>query len=175
MKRILLLLLCAAYTVAMAQQRKTPSSSISMYVGDSVYAIQPVVTQTEYKPGWKVVDIQTNGKFSRYLWGKHSRQYADDRQPRLLIDTGPYKLTDFVLIKLKEKKEYRKFPSHKFDECDFIRMDLELVEISIRADERYEVKFHNPLEAGEYVIVNMAAEPQSEFGDIPVFPFTIVK
>lgn len=174
MKRLVLLLFWAVSAFAFGQ-RKALSSMVSIFVGDSIYEIPPVVTQTEYKPGWKIVDIQTNGKTSRYLWGKHSRQYCDDRQPRFIIDPRQCTLADFVLIKLKEKKEYRKFASHDFYECDFKRFGLDLVAITVLDDDRFDVRFHDPLMPGEYVIVNMKAEAVNEYGDVEVYPFTITK
>lgn len=175
MKRRIVLLLLLVVPFAVFAQRRIQSSPISIVVGDSLYEIAPVVTQSEYKPGWKIVDFQTNGKMSRYLWGKHSRQYADDQQPCIIIYAGNYKLNDFVLIKLKEKRDYRKFPSHNLYECDFRRFDLDLVAVKILDDDKYEARFHSPLVPGEYCITNLKYDPENDFCDVVVYPFTIVK
>ncbi len=173
MRKRLFIFLFSIFSLSVFSQRNVPATSVSMFVEDSFYGIDPVCTQSEYKPGWKIVDIQTNGKLSRYLWGRHSRQLSDDRTPRLLIETGNYKLNDFVLIKLKEKKEYRKFASHNLFECDGRHIDLDLVAIKLLDDGRYEVRPHVPLTPGEYVIVNLKAEATNDFGDVYVYPFTI--
>lgn len=150
-------------------------TSVSILIGDSACTISEVTTQTELKPGWKIVDIQTNGKLTRYLWGKHSRQFADDQQPTFIIHTGGYKLTDFAIIKLKEKKEYRRFAQHNLYECDFNRIDLDIMEIAILDDDKYRVRFHAPQSPGEYVIVNLKSAPVNDMGDVKVYPYTIVR
>ncbi len=174
MKRLFILLFCV-FSLSARGQENSQVANVFMFVGDSIYRIAPVVTQTEYKSGWKFLDIQTDGSMTRYLWGKHSRQMADDRQPRLIIDTKRYKINDFIVIKLKEKKQYRKFISHSIFECEGRIIDLDYMAISSLGGSKYEIKPHVPMEPGEYVIANLKLEPTNEYGDIHVFPFTIVR
>lgn len=162
-----------AWSLSMLSLQAQPE--VYILVGDSMCAIAPVSTQSEFKPGWKIVDIQTRGKFARYLWGKHSRQFADDQQPTFIIHTGKYKLTDFVIIKLKEKKDFRQFPSHNLYECRNQPIDLDIMDIKPISDDAYRVRFHAPQQAGEYVIVNMKGVPVNDMGDMKVYPYTIVK
>lgn len=150
-------------------------SEVSILVGDSVCSIEPVTTQSEYKPGWKIVDIQTRGKSSRYLWGKHSRQFADDRQPAFILRTGQGKVNDFAVIRLKQKKEMRQFPSHNLIECGHRPIDLDLMDIVPQQEGVYRVRFRTPQQPGEYVILNMKSAPLNDMGDVKVYPFTILQ
>lgn len=150
-------------------------SEVSILVDDSVCSIAPVTTQSEYKPGWKIVDLQTRGKTSRYLWGKHSRQFADDRQPTFVIRTGTFRINDYAVIRLKEKKELRQFPSHNLYECGHQPIDLDLMNITPAGEGIYRVRFRVPQQPGEYVILNMKSTPINDMGDINVYPYTILR
>ena len=150
-------------------------TEVSILVADSACAIAPVTTQSEHKPGWKIADFQTKGKSSRYIWGKHSRQFADDRQPAFILRTGKGKVNDYALIRLKEKKQMRQFPSHNLYECGHLPLDLDLMDITAVEEGIYRVRFRQPLQPGEYVILNMKSAPVNDMGDVKVYPFTILQ
>lgn len=176
MKRYLVFILLCFLTLCTFAQLPAKSSVVSIIIADSLCEIQPVTTQTEFKPGWKIADLKTKGKYTRYIWGRHSRQFADDRQPVFVIkpDLGKT-LNDYAVIRLTEKKEYRRLPSTSLFECGFERIDLDNAVIKLLADESYEVRFKRPMEPGEYILVDMKGEPKSEFGDVEVYPFTILR
>lgn len=176
MKRYLVfMMLCFPALCALAQLPAKPSV-ISIIIGDSLCEIRSVVTQTEFKPGWKIVDLKTRDKYTRYIWGKHSRQFADDRQPVFVVTPEPGRtLNDYAVIRLKEKKEFRRLPSTSLFECGFERIDLDNANIQLLADESYRVRFKQAFEPGEYILVDMKGEPKSEFGDVEVYPFTILR
>lgn len=169
---VLLLWLLALPMLAQMPERRP---MVRYLTGDSAVVIAPSITQTELKPGWKIVDIQTRGRRSRYLWGKHSRQFVDDARPSFIITPEGGRLVDVVLIKLKEKKDHRRLPEYEFTDCDYRRFDLDLVEITVNDDDSYVVKPHEELEAGEYIITDLRQPPVNELGDREVYAFTVVR
>lgn len=154
-------------------QRPTKSSPVSIMVGDSAYQIAPQHTQTELKPGWKIVDIKLRDKTTRYLWGSSARQLADSPMLTFVIDTGGHALTDFSIIRLKQKRDYRRFPKAVFTQCDRIVLDLEAAEVRLLPDERFRVQLRQALPPGEYVVVDLKADPVNDSGDMPVYPFCV--
>lgn len=148
---------------------------VNIVVQDTVFAIDPTATQTEIKQGWKIVDYKLPNKAIRYLWGAHARQVAESPQPAFVITPVNCQLADFALIRLKEKKQYRKFPSPNLVECDMHRIDLDFAKIEMVGENKYRVQPLLPLPAGEYIWVNTMGKPLNNFGDVEVYPFTIEK
>lgn len=148
---------------------------VQIVVADSLYDIEPVTTQTEVKPGWKIVDYQLPDKALRYLWGKHSRQPIEGGTPTFIIHPVDCKLFDFVVLKLKEKKQYRRFPSVNIYKCEINRIDLDFAKIELIGEEHFRVTPIKPLLPGEYILLNTSAKPVNGLGDVEVYPFTITK
>ncbi len=174
MKR-LISILATACSLSVFAQRPTMPSMVSIVVQDTVYAIEPTSTQTEIKPGWKIVDYKLPNKAVRYLWGAHSHQTTENGKPSFVIRPLNCQLTDFALIRLKEKKQYRRFPSPNLAECEMNRIDLDFAKIELAGEDQYLVQPLLPLKPGEYVWVNTMGKPLNNFGDIEVFPFTVEK
>lgn len=172
MKRLVFLFQLMLSLSAFGQRASTPSM-VSILVGDSTFEIQPAVTQTEYKPGWKIVDVQTKGKYTRYLWGLTSRQVTDDRKPHFHIDASRCKLSDLLLIKLKVKRGYRQFPKANLTDCNGMAADLDKMVIQLVNDDTYLIYPKESLLPGEYVLVDKNAKPVNDMGDVETFPFTV--
>lgn len=145
-------------------------------IGDSLYALPAIQTQTEVKPGWQIADVaKTKDKTTRYVWGAHSRQLADSAQPRFVLRTQQSTLHDFVIIKLKQKKQYRLLPKAKLNECNPIFIDLHTFRIELLPDERYSIIPLRPMEPGEYLLIDTSAKTVNELGDRMAYEFTISK
>lgn len=169
---ILLLLL----PLKLSAQMPAQPDVVWMGIGDSLYAISPSPTQTEVKPGWKIADVaETKSKSIRYVWGAHARQLAEGNLPRLVLKPVQGTLHDFVILKLKQKKQYRKFAKPKIEDCNPIYIDLHSFRIELLPDGRYSITPHQPMQPGEYVIINTAEKPLNELGDRNVYGFAISK
>lgn len=172
MKRLYLIVIFMLSLAAHAQ-RPTQPSAVNILVGDSLYELPPVASQSEIKPGWKIVDIKLKDKTIRYLWGKHAKQLTDNKTPTFVIDVRKDVLHDFAIVKLDERKQYRKFPHADVKECRPQRIDLDWMKIELLKDERYRITPISPMEPGEYVIVNLQGKAINEYGDVEVYPFWI--
>ncbi len=158
-----------------AQMPRTPDS-VWMSIGDSLYPISPAQTQTETRPGWKIADVaETRSKSVRYVWGGRSTQLAESPSPRIVLKVQDGTLHDHLILQLKSKKQYRRFPKPDPSDCDPIYIDLNSFRIELLPDERYAITPLRPLPPGEYVIVNTAAKPLNDQGDMTVYGFTVQK
>lgn len=172
MKR-LALFICLASSLSVFSQRPASPSMVEIMVEDSSFEILPATTQTEVKPGWKFVDYKLPDKAIRYLWGRHAQQQTDNARPTFLIRPIDGKLTDYCIVKLKEKKQYRQFAKPNVTDGEYTRIDLESTEITRVDEDRFKIRPLRPLSKGEYVIVNLTSQPINEFGDMQVFPFSV--
>lgn len=176
MKRLLYTILLICPLSLCAQMPKTePVACIT--IGDSLYELPVERTMTEVRPGWKIADVaQTKDKATRYVWGPRSRQISDSRTPRLVIRTRTDgTLHDFVFVRLKEKKQYRKLPKSQIVDCKPIYIDLLTFRIELLPDERYAITPLRPLEPGEYILIDRGAKDASEYGDKTVYSFTVLE
>lgn len=172
MKRLLSILVWMSVLTLFAQRPVTPSM-IRIMVGDTSFEMSSATTQTEVKPGWKIVDYKLPDKATRYLWGHGSNQVSEDGRPVFLIRPEGYVLSDFAIIKLVQKKQYRKLPSPNLRDCDIIRVDLDFAKIELVGEDQFRVTPIKPLRPGEYILVNLAGKPVNNMGDIEVFPFAV--
>ena len=170
----IIFILCLLIPVQLSGQVKGDSDKVWIDINDSLYAISPVQTQTQIKPGWKIADVaQTKSKKVRYIWGKNSRQMADTNRPTFVVKVTDGTLHDFVFVKLKEKKEYRQFKKSQIADCSPLYIDLHTFRIELRKDDRYAITPEQPLAKGEYVIIDTSAKPVNEYGDIICYGFTV--
>jgi hypothetical protein len=151
----------------------TWAQRISLLDGEQVYPIQSQQTQTEVKPGWKIVDLQLKSKWAKYLWGTKSKQLIDTPSPQFIIDTDSLVLSDLVLIKLKTKKEYRSIPKPLLQDNKCIHVDLSTFSISAYRKYDFLIQPITPLEPGEYIFTFTTLSPVGDFSDWIVWPFSI--
>lgn len=176
MKSHLLLFLLLLSSSILKAQMPSRADRVWMAVADSLYVIHPAQTQTEVKAGWKIADVaETKSKSTRYVWGGLSRQLSPSTQPQFVINTQGCMLHDFIIVKLKAKKQYRLFPKANPLYCQPLFIDLTTFRIELLSDDRYRVTPLQPLQPGEYVIINTAVKAVNEQGDFMVYGFTVKK
>ena len=149
------------------------AQTVSLFSDGKTLEIEHVQTQTEIKPGWKIVDIQLKSTRQRYLWGNTAKQYIRDTRPQFIIDTDTLLLSDMVVMKLKTKKEYRKIPKAKIQDNDCIYVDFNTFIIEPHEEESFLIRPTQPLEPGEYLITWTTLSPIGQLEDWLVWPFCI--
>lgn len=132
-------------------------------------------TQSELKPGWKIVDYQMKSRLVHYLSGGHASQLADGNRPVFRVTPSEKEvLVDYALIRLKGLKYYRKLPKVKLTDNEYIRLELNRFELRAEGD-AFVCQPHQPLAPGDYILVNLTQQPVGELGDLLVYPFCILK
>ena len=168
MKKIVSLLALLLPLIALAQK-------VEIAVGGGWAEIPVQQTQSELKPGWKIVDYQMKGKLTHYLYGGHASQLAEGARPIFRVTPGDNEvLVDYVIIRLKASKSYRKmFKSHLI-ENNYTR--LEPSDFDIRAEsDAFICQPLQPLKPGEYILACLSQKPIGELSDLLVFPFSVGK
>lgn len=167
-KTLAILLFAMASKVAGAQE-------ITM-LGDGVsFPIEAQQTQTEVKPGWKIVDIQLKSKLKRYLWGSKAKQLAENSSPKFIVDTDSLLLSDLVLIRLKGKKEYRSIPKPQVHKNKCIYVDFNSFHIEPYGSDLFLIQPIQPLQPGEYIFTWKTLSTVGEMEDWLVWPFSVGK
>lgn len=156
---------------ALAQRPSVPPRAY-IYVNDAPQPLQSISTQTETRPGWDIQGISVGRKAVRYLYGKQSRQRCGVH-PTWALYPDPEKLNDYALIRLKVKRDHRRLPSTRWEDCPRQRVELPAFRIENLPDMGFAVTPVRALEPGEYILVNLAAPPVNEQGDLPVFDFSV--
>ena len=132
-------------------------------------------TQSELKPGWKIVAYQMKSRLVHYLSGGHASQLADGNRPVFRVTPSEKEvLVDYALIRLKGLKYYRKLPKVKLTDNEYIRLELNSFELRAEGD-AFVCQPHQPLAPGDYILVNLTQQPVGELGDLLVYPFCILK
>ncbi|MBO7137058.1 MAG: hypothetical protein J6V92_01160 [Bacteroidaceae bacterium] len=167
LSQILLLAPCLMLQVR-AQQ-------VEMVVGDLWVEIPAQQTQSELKPGWKIVDYQTKSRLMHYLSGGHATQLADGKRPVLRVTPGPDQvLVDYALIRLKSLKTYRKLPKSKLSDNEYMRLEPRYFDLKAQ-DDAFFCQPLQPLQPGEYLLVYLSQKPIGELEDLLVYPFSVMK
>lgn len=162
------------YTIALMMYPPNISAqSISMVSDGDIFPIQQQQTQTEVKPGWKIVDMQLKSKMVRYLWGTKAKQFTDNVRPQFIVDSDTLLLSDMVLIKLDIKKEYRKIPKPEIQQNKYISLDFSTFSVEAYGEESFLIQPIQELEKGEYIFTWKTRQPIGELADWVVWPFSI--
>lgn len=174
MKKLFFILICLSLLISTSgrAQRPTAAPNVFIYVEENLYPMQSITSQTEKKKGWDIQGFSVGGKFQRYFWGKKSKQLTDSR-PHFAIYPKEYKLNDYALIRLNERKTYRRLPDAELKECDYVRIDLNSFIIENLPDMGFSVTPKDPLFPGEYILINLEQTPVNEQGDIIAYDFTV--
>lgn len=168
MKRIVCLL--SLFCVLNAKAQK-----VEILVGSNWINIPAQQTQSELKPGWKIVDYQMKSKLTRYLSGGHASQLTDGSQPVFRVTPSEKEvLIDYVLVRLDAKKYYRKMYKPLLIECNYIRLEPSDFDIKAESD-AFICQPRKPLKPGEYILANLKQSPIGELQDILVYPFSVMK
>ncbi|MBP3712024.1 MAG: hypothetical protein J6I86_06115 [Bacteroidaceae bacterium] len=168
MKKIISLFLLLCVLSAKAQQ-------VEILVGGNWVEIPVQQTQSELKPGWKIVDYQMKSKLTHYLSGGHATQLADGNRPVFRVTPDEKEvLVDYVLVRLKASKYYRKMFKPLLIECNYTRLEPSYFDIKAESDS-FICQPKHPLAPGEYILANLMQRPIGELQDLLVYPFCIAK
>lgn len=149
------------------------AQKVTLLDGGITFPIEAQQTQTEIKPGWRIVDIQLKSTLLRYLWGARAKQLAESSMPQFIVDTDTLLLSDMVLLKLKAKKEYRKIHKPQIHDNECIHVDLSTFRIEAYGEKSFLIQPLQALEPGEYIFTWKTIEPVGELADWIVWPFSV--
>ena len=168
MKKIICLMAVFGALIARAQR-------VEIAVEGSWAEIPAQQTQSELRPGWKIVDYQMKSHLVHYLSGGHASQLTDGNRPVFRVTPSEKEvLVDYALIRLKEFKYYRKLPKVKLTDNEYIL--LEPNSFDVRAEEdAFVCQPHQPLAPGDYILVNLTQQPVGDLGDLLVYPFCVLR
>lgn len=147
---------------------------VQLRVADTMVELKATQTQSELRPGWRISDFQLKDKQTRYLMGRHAIQLADDNMPVFDIEPGKDEvLTDYVIIRLEEKRQYRRFRKPNVRENSYVRVEPSAFEIKSDGKEGFVCRPLNALLQGEYVLLNLNQKPVGELKDVVCYPFQV--
>ena len=166
MKKIIsLLMLLSALNVG--------AQKVELAVGEGWVEIPVQQTQSELKPAWKIVDYQMKSKLTHYLSGGHASQLTDGNRPVFRVTPAEKEvLIDYVLIRLKASKYYRKMFKPLLIECNYTRLEPSYFDIKAESDS-FICQPRQPLQPGEYILANLKQQPIGELQDLLVYPFSV--
>ncbi len=166
MKVLATICLALLPSIAMAQR-------VEMMVEGNVAEMTLHTTQTEIRPGWKISDYQMNDRTTRYLWGAHATQLADNNRPTFLITPGNEEtLLQYALMRLRHKRSYRAFYKPQLEKNSFMRFTPEDFELRAEGD-AFVCRPRSPLPKGDYILINVEQKPTGEMGDYKGYPFRV--
>lgn len=149
------------------------AQSVSLLVGDNYVALPAQQTQSEVRPGWRIVDIQLKNKVTRYLAGAKALQLADARPTFRIEPAEGQTLVDYAVMRLAAKRQYRKLHSPLLIANAYTRIEPAAFRITPQGDKYFICQPIQALDSGQYVIVHLAQTPIQPLGDYVVYPFWI--
>lgn len=151
------------------------AQKVEIAIGEGWAEIPAQQTQSELKPGWRIVDYQMKSKLTRYLSGGHASQLTEGNRPIFRVTPAEKEvLIDYVLVRLKASKYYRKMFKPLLIECNYIRLEPSSFDIKAES-EGFICQPKQPLMAGEYILANLKQHPIGELQDLLVYPFCVLK
>ena len=151
------------------------AQKVEIAVGNGWAEIPAQQTQSELKPGWKIVDYQMKSKLTHYLSGGHASQLAEGNRPVFRVTPAEKEvLVDYVLVRLMATKSYRKMYKPLLIECNYIRLEPNTFDIKAESDS-FICQPKQPLKPGEYILSNLNQRPIGEMNDLVVYPFSVLK
>lgn len=150
------------------------AQKVELKVQDNLVKLMPEQTQSELKPGWTIFDIKLKDKLVHYLTGGHSSQLTDDNMPEFhIIPSENEMLNDYAILRLQNKKYYRRLPKNNIWENDYIRVEPSNFFIKSDGDNGF---ICHPLDAlikGEYILLNLKQNPIGDLKDLKVYSFQV--
>lgn len=172
MKKLLSLILLLVPCSMLQLQAQT----VEFIVGDSWIEIPAQQTQSELKPGWKIVDYQMKNRLTHYLFGGHASQLTDGNRPAFRVTPGPEEvLFDYAIIRLKCFSSYRKLPKTKLLDNEYIRLEPRYFDIKAESDDAFVCQPRQVFQPGEYILLSLSQKPIGELDDLLVYPFCVMK
>ncbi len=152
------------------------AQEVKMLQGKQWTNIPAEQTQSELKPGWKILDFKLKDKVIRYFWGERSNAITDDATPSFLIILGENeRLVDYAIVQLSRKNGYRKLSKPRLADNDYDRIVPSGFHIQAAPDEGFICRPISPLSWGEYIVVHLNQKSIGEMEDIKAFPFQVPK
>ena len=150
------------------------AQKVELKVRDNFATLKAEQTQSELKPGWTVFDIKLKDKLTRYLSGGHSSQLTDDNMPEFhIIPAEDEVLADYAIIRLLNKKYYRKFPKSEIRENNYKRVEPANFHIKSDGDNGFVCHPLDALLKGDYILLNLKQKPIGDLKDLKVFSFQV--
>jgi hypothetical protein len=150
------------------------AQKVELKVLDNFATLKAEQTQSELKPGWTIFDIKLKDKVTHYLSRGHSSQLTDNGMPEFHITPAEDEvLADYVIIRLLNKKYYRKIPKSVILENDYKRVEPANFYIKSDGDNGF---FCHPLEAltkVDYILLNIKQKPIGDLKDLKVYSFQV--
>lgn len=163
------------YFTAFLSALSVQAQQVEIAVGDGWAEIPAQQTQSELKPGWKIVDYQMKSRLMHYLSGGHASQLTDGNRPVLRVTPGPDEvLVDYAVIRLKCFKSYRKLPKTKLSDNEYMRLEPRCFDIKAHND-AFICQPTQPLQSGEYILVPLSQKPVGELEDLRIYPFSVMR
>ncbi|MBO7118802.1 MAG: hypothetical protein J6W03_00595 [Bacteroidaceae bacterium] len=151
------------------------AQKVELAIGEGWVEIPVQQTQSELKPGWKIVDYQMKGKLTHYLSGGHASQITEGNRPVFRVTPAEKEvLFDYVIIRLKASKYYRKMFKPLMIECNYTRLEPSYFDIKAESDS-FVCQPRQPLQPGEYILACISQRPIGELQDLLVYPFCVGK
>jgi hypothetical protein len=115
------------------------------------------------------------GKLTHYLSGGHASQLAEGNRPVFRVTPAEKEvLVDYVLVRLKATKTYRKMFKPLLIECNYIRLEPNTFDIKAESDS-FICQPKQPLMPGEYILSSLSQKPIGDLNDLLVYPFSVLK
>ena len=149
------------------------AQTIMMDASPAAVQIESQQTQSELRPGWKIVDIQLKSKIKRYLWGSKAKDLSDTAYPSFIVNTDTLLLSDLVMIRLKQRRDYRSIPKPNVHDNKCIFVDLNNFRIEAFGEEEFRITPLSALAPGEYIFTWLTAETIGDMDDWIVYPFSV--
>ena len=163
--------LCLVFLQVQAQMDQ-PAPTVFIYVNNQQQPMNAITSQTEMKKGWDIQGINVGKKNIRYFSGAHAKQLTD-KQPSFAIYPKTEHLNDYVLIRLKEKRGYRRMPAAEFKDCDYQRVEIGIFDIQNLPEMGYKITPIKPLFPGEYILVDISQQSVNQYGDFKAYDFCV--
>ncbi len=153
-------------------QMPQPAPTVFIFVGDSVFPMRPITSQSELKRGWDIQGIHVGGKIKRYFSKPRAGQVTT-RNPRFAIYPTTQNLNDYALVRLKERRGFRNLPCAELKDCDYTRVELGLFKIENLPDMGFAVTPLTPLMPGEYILTDLSQKAVNTYGDFKAYDFSV--
>ena len=150
------------------------AQKVELKVLENFATLKAEQTQSELKPGWTVFDIKLKDKLIHYLDGGHSSQLTDDNMPEFhIIPAEDEVLADYAILRLLNKKYYRKIPKAIIWENDYKRVEPANFYIKSDGDKGFFCHPTDALPKGDYILLNIKQNPIGDLKDLKVYSFQV--
>ncbi len=148
-------------------------AEVSIFVGDSLYAIRPIPTQIHHRRGWDIAGYSVGKGDTRYITGTQSKQLCDSSTPLFIIRPTTGTLFDMALVRLNIRHKRREFATPHISNTPHQRIDLATWHIAMEGEDAYRIKPLAPLSPGEYIFINLSAPAIDKESNVLTYGFTI--